>query len=118
MKSFLLLIGLFLLCLSSPGQRLGNGTYVFEYCDIEYNSCVGTCKVVIKKDSIIIYATKVLSERITFTKEGDVIERGLILKHKSGKWIIGQSPKDKNAEQIGVEGPPIIDFRKKQYWTF
>ncbi len=39
----------------------------------------------------MIYATKELSERITFTKEGDVIEQGIILKHKSGKWIIGKS---------------------------
>ena len=118
MKSFLLLIGLSLSCLSCFGQRLNSGTYIFQYCDFEYNSCVGTCKVVIKKDSIIIYATKALSERITFTKEGDVIESGLILKHKSGKWIIGKSLQDKNAKQIGVEGPPILDFRKKQYWTF
>ena len=118
MKPFLLLIGLSLSCLSCFGQRLNSGTYIFQYCDIEYNSCVGTCKVVIKKDSIIIYATKALSERITFTKEGDVIESGLILKHKSGKWIIGKSLQDKNAKQIGAEGPPILDFRKKQYWTF
>jgi hypothetical protein len=78
----------------------------------------GPCKVVIKNDSITIYATKELSQKITLTKEGEIIDRGIILKHKSGKWIIGKNRKDIDAKRIGVEGPAILDFRKKQYWTF
>lgn len=118
MKSLLFSVGFTLLCISCVGQRLNTGTYIFNYCDLEYNSCISTCKVVIKNDSITIYATKKLAQTITFTKKGDIIARGIILKHKSGKWIIGKSLKDKNAKQIGVEGPPILDFRKKQYWSF
>ena len=118
MKSIFLTI---LICSSlfSFSQIPKSGTYIFKYCDLEYeNGCYGTCKIVIRKDSITVFATKKLSQRRTYTKEGDIIDRGIILKHKSGKWIVGKTSKDKFAKQIGVEGPAIIDFKKKQYWTF
>lgn len=120
MKSYLLFIAATLLYTSVSAQKLKTGTYTFSYCDLEYqtNNCLGTCKVVIKGDSITVYATKELAERITLTKEGDILDHGIILKHKSGKWIIGKTKKDVNAKEIGVEGPAIIDFSKKQYWTF
>jgi len=102
----------------SLSQFPKSGTYIYKFCDSEYNSCISTCKVVIKGDSIIIYATKELAENRTFTKEGDIIDNGVILKHMSGKWIVGKSKKDINATGIGVEGPSIIDFKKKQYWRF
>ena len=103
----------------SFSQTPKSGTYIYKYCDFEYEtSCYGTCKVVIKKDRIIIYATKELADRRTFTKEGDIIDQGILLQHSSGKWIVGKSKNDINAKQIGVEGPAIIDFKEKKYWTF
>ena len=117
MKLFFVIIVL-TLGLSSFSQKPESGTYTYKYCDTEYRYCIGTCKVIIKGDSIKIYATKELSERITHTKENDLIEEGIILKHKSGKWIIGKSKNDKDAEEVGGEGPPIINFTKKEYWTF
>ena len=104
--------------LSSFSQKPKSGTYLYEYCDTEYNMCGSTCKVVIKGDGITIYATKELAKNRTFTKDGDIIDQGIILKHKSGKWIVGESKKDVDSEDIGGEGPSIIDFKKKQYWRF
>ena len=100
-------------------QTLGAGTYTYKYCDREYNKCLGTCKVVIKENHITIYATKELAQKITNTKEGDIIDKGIILKHKSGKWIIGKNRKDINAQEIGgcSEGPNVIDFKRKRFWT-
>ncbi len=51
--------------------------------------------------------------------EGELIEKGTIMKHKSGKWIIGRSKKDRYAPEIGgcSDGPTMIDFKKKMYWT-
>jgi hypothetical protein len=118
MKPCLLLLAAILLYASVSSQKLKTGTYTFRFCDLEYNSCVGDCKVVIRGDSITVYATKKLAATRTFTKEGDVIDRGIIIKHKTGKWIIGKTKKDVNAENLGVEGPNIIDFTKKQFWTF
>ena len=118
MKGFVLFI-LILKALVSDSQIPESGTYIFKYCDLEYeNGCHATCKVVIKKDSIVVYATKELSERRTSTKQGEVIDKGIILKHQSGKWIVGKTQADVHAKEIGVEGPAILDFKKKQYWTF
>ena len=118
MKS-ILIIAFFIIGITSFSQVPKSGIYIFKYCDLEYeNSCYSTCKVVIKKDSIIIYATKELAEHRTFTEEEDVIDRGILLKHTSGKWIIGKSKKDIHSKKIGVEGPAIIDFKEKKYWTF
>lgn len=109
------------LCLSliSFSQIPKSGIYIYKYCDAEYNKCLSTCKVVIKGNKITIYATKELSKSITNLKEGDIIDKGFILKHVSGKWIIGHNLKDKNAKEIGgcSEGPTIIDFKKKEFWT-
>ena len=115
---FFLFITFIAISLVSLSQIPKSGTYTFKYCDLEYNSCISSCKVVIKHDSITIYATKELAETRTFTKEGDIIDQGIILKHKSGKWIVGKSKEDINAEEIGVEGPSILDLKKKQYWRF
>lgn len=117
MKLFLVIV-LLNLGLNLFSQKPMSGTYTYKYCDNEYNRCISTCKVIINGDSIRIYATKELSERITLTKENDLIDEGIIVKHKSGKWIIGKSKNDKDAEGIGGEGPSIIDFTKKEYWTF
>jgi hypothetical protein len=73
---------------------------------------------VIKGDSITIYATKKLAETRTFTEEGDILDEGIILKHRSGKWIVGNTQKDKEAKDIGGEGPSILDFTKKEFWRF
>ena len=118
MKYCLLVIAAMLYQQLSFSQKLNTGTYIFKYCDFEYNNCYSTCKVVIKGDNIAVYATKKLAQIRTFTKEGDIIARGIILKHKSGQWIIGRTRKDINAKQIGIEGPPVIDFKKRQFWTF
>ena len=77
--------------------------------------CSSSCKVVILGNHVTAYATKELAGKITDTKEGDLLSKGLIIKHKSGKWIIGKSEKDKYAEE---EIFPTLDFKKKQYWRF
>lgn len=118
MKGYFFIALFSLLYLSCPAQKLRSGTYTFNYCDLEYNMCLGPCKVVIKGDSIIIYATKELAQNRTFTKAGDIIDRGIILQHKTGKWIVAETSKDARRDEIGYEGPAILDIKKKQYWTF
>jgi len=90
------------------------GTYIYKLCFAEWGKCINTCKVRIKGDSIIVYALEGLS-----IPKNEIIDAGIILKHKSGKWIIGKIQKDKNAAEIGgcSEGPLVIDFKKKRVWT-
>jgi len=46
---------------------------------------------------------------------GKIIIEGILLKHKSDKWVIGVRKADQNAEEIGgcSGGPTPIDFETK-----
>ena len=81
---------------------------------MEYNMCSDSCRVVIQGNHITVYATKGLAKKITNTKEGEILSKGLIIKHKSGQWIIGKTENDKYAEDVFT----TLDFKKKQYWQF
>lgn len=51
---------------------------------------------------------------VTVSQKEAALFKGIIIKHKSGKWIIGEKLEDKNAEEIGgCTEFPIIDFEKK-----
>jgi hypothetical protein len=103
-----------LISFSTFGQPIKSGTYIFKYCDIEYNKCLSTCKVVIKGYSITVYATEELSESITGIKIGDILEKGTLVKNKKGNWTI------KNKEKIKVTEEEFlyIDFKKREVWRF
>jgi hypothetical protein len=92
-----------------------SGTYIYNYCDIEYNKCIGKCKINIKGDKIWIYAPA----NLTGIKEGELFENGTLHKHASGKWTIINFKKNKSARPYDGNDLFIwIDFRKKQFWTF
>ncbi len=110
-KLILLLFAVSFLHMFCFGQKLKQGSIRSGIAILKIIIVLGP-KVVIKGDSIAIYTTKKLAENRTFTKEGDVIDRGIILKHKFGKWIISKKQKDIYSKQI-VAGPAIIDFTKK-----
>ncbi|MFT3682988.1 MAG: hypothetical protein QM791_22200 [Ferruginibacter sp.] len=103
-----------LLYFNAAAQMPKNGTYTYKYCDEEYQKCLETCKIKIQGDSIWIFAPPNLSG----TKEGDLLQKGKLSRHKTGKWIIINSRKDKNSKVVGgCEGPPWIDFKRKKYWS-
>ena len=114
MKSFFLLLS-FLLSINSNAQIPKTGTYTYKYCDEEYNKCLGNCKIKIKANKIWVYAPANLSG----IKKGELFESGTLYKHATGKWIIIHSEEEKKAKTIGgAEGPPWIDLKRKQFWTF
>lgn len=47
--------------LNSFSQKPKNGVYVLKFFDLEYNSFVGTCKLILNKDSATVYAGKDLN---------------------------------------------------------
>ncbi|MGQ0738242.1 MAG: hypothetical protein ACT4OJ_04205 [Bacteroidota bacterium] len=109
----------FLISVFSYSQKLKNGTYTYAiaFAELGGKSLGATCTVRIKGDSIqIIHNGKInLSGR-----KGEIMDEGIIMKHKrTGKWIIARSPKDIYAKEIGGcgEGPSIIDFKNKRWWT-
>jgi len=105
----------FFLSVNLNAQIPKSGTYTYKYCDEEYNKCMGNCKIKIKGNKIWIYAPANLSG----IKQGYLFESGTLFNHASGKWIIIHSKKEKATKTIGGgDGPPWIDFKRKQFWTF
>ncbi len=111
----------FFLCASvvTIAQKPKDGTYTYSIAFEEWQgkSLNATCTVKIKGDSIKIINNG--TGNLT-GKKGDIIEEGILMKHKKiGKWIIGHNAKDKNAKEIGgcSDGPSVIDFKQKKFWS-
>ena len=119
MKQFLFFIGTFLFFFQLSAQKPKDGIYTYKIAFEEWGgkSLGATCTVQIAGDSIkIIHNGK---GNLTGRK-GDILDQGIIMKHqKTGKWIIGHNPKDKNADVIGgcSDGPSVIDFKRKKFWS-
>ena len=100
-------------------QKPKDGTYTYSIAFAEWQgkSLGATCTVIIKGDSIkVIHNGK---GNLT-GKKGDILAQGIIMKHsKTGKWIIGHNIKDKDAKEIGgcSDGPSVIDFKGKKFWS-
>ena len=118
MKSLFLFLSACILSVCAQAQKPKDGTYTYSIAWDEWGGKTlgATCTVIIKGDSIkVIHDGK---PGVT-GKKGGIYAQGLIMKHrKSGKWIIGTSPKDKDAKEIGgCSGPSIIDFKRKRFWS-
>jgi hypothetical protein len=97
-------------------QKPANGTYTYAiaFAEQQGKSLGATCTVIIKGDSIKI----VHNGKPGLTgKKGEIMDEGIIMKHKTGVWIIGHSRKDINAEEFGgcTDGPTEIDFKRKKW---
>jgi hypothetical protein len=118
-KAFLIFSFLLCTCTLTHAQRPKDGTYTYSIAWAEWDgkSLGATCKVIIKGDSIkVIHNGKA---NVT-GKEGDIYAEGIIMKHrKTNKWIIGRSDQDKDAKEIGgcSDGPAVIDFKNKKFWS-
>lgn len=96
-----------------------NGTFIYKIYFEEYNSWMGDTAIVKIKNNYITVTYQ--QGKITGFKKGDVIDAGIIRKHKSGVWIITEpnSPQDVNIEHIEAclgNVPDKIDFKNKIYW--
>lgn len=119
LKSLLIILSLSLLSISLYSQKPKGGIYTYAIAFEEWSgkSLGATCTVIIKGDSIkIVHNGKT---NLTGIK-GKILDEGIIMKHKkTGKWIIGHSPRDINAKEIGgcSDGPSVIDFKNKKWWS-
>ena len=92
-----------------------DGVYTFK---VEYNEWSGksmgaTCIVKIKNDSIWVIHN---GSKGIAGKKGEIIDKGILIKHKSGKWIIAENKDDSNIPEVGgcSDGPRIIDFKRRR----
>lgn len=87
----------------------GQMTYQLHFAEFGGRITDQPIKIFISGNNINIYNT----EKNPLPGEHILIE-GVLLRHKSGKWIIAQSMSDYNADEVGgCTGVPTIDFLKK-----
>ncbi len=104
--------------LKKIGAHPADGKYRYDMAFAEYQgkSMGEKVTVIIKGDSIkIIYEG---DGKLTVAK-GAILSEGIIVKHKSGVWIIARNIKDAALDEFGgcSGGPPVIDFTRKKYIT-
>ncbi len=99
------------------GQKPPTGTYTYAVKWAEWPNMTGpNVKVVIKKDSVFVYA---LDSNMTLSSKGDILAKGILIFHKkTSQWIIATKLEDKDAPEVGgcSDGPTIIDFKNKWFW--
>ena len=101
--------------ITSPKPEDGVYTYHMAYDEWRGSPLGGTCLVEIKGDKVRIMHDGTGGSS---KKKGDVLEEGILLKHEpTGHWIIGQSPADAQAPELGgcSDGPTIIDVVHRIY---
>ena len=88
----------------------GKMTYELYFAEFDGRMENLPVEIILTGNKIIVYN----NEKNPLTGGKKIIE-GILLKHKSGKWIIGETKTDQNAEEIGgcSGGPTPIDFETK-----
>jgi hypothetical protein len=93
-------------------DSIPQGKMMYELYFAEFGGRMGNLRVEIQitGNKIIVY-----NNEINPLTGGKIIIEGILLKHKSGKWIIGETETDQNTEEIGgcSGGPTPIDFETK-----
>lgn len=94
-----------------------NGEYVFDiaFAEWEGRSLGEEVKVVIKNRKVEIKYMG--NSNLPIAKKDELLDSGILVRHKSGEWIIIQTQEEINADEIGgcTGGPAIIDFTNKKY---
>ena len=98
MKPLFIFLILVLTVTNANAQLPKSGVYTYNYCDIEYNKCMGKCKVRINGNKVWIYAPP----NLTGIKEGELYESGTLYKHKSGKWTIINLKVNKSDKSVAL----------------
>lgn len=97
---------------------LPSGVYRFDMAFAEWQgkSMGEQVTVTIDGDSIMVVYE---GDGAIENAPGHVFDRGIIMKHQSGAWIIANDSTDVFQEEVGgcTGGATVIDFANKKYWT-
>lgn len=118
MKQIILTLSFLLATIVVLSQQPKDGSYTYKiaFAEWENQPAKTTCTVIIKGDSVKIIHN---GHPGLMGKKGDIIDQGLLLRHKAtGKWIIAHDKKDSGAAEIGgcSDGPSVIDIKKRVFW--
>jgi len=96
----------------NTNEEIPQGKFIYELYFSEWNGRMDNLKVeiVINENNIIVFNNK--EKPLT---GGNIIIEGILIKHKSGKWIIAENEDDGDEDEIGgcTGGPVPIDFETK-----
>jgi hypothetical protein len=117
MKQIILILAFILTANFAHSQIPKSGIYFYTIHHAEHPNLKATakCRVEINGNNVkVIY----LGGNLSNINKGDILDEGIILKHKSGKWIIGKKKSDAKLDEIGgcTDGPCEINFKEKIYW--
>lgn len=110
---FLVIVSLilFVSCKTETSQPIENGTYEFTLMFSEFmnRDQDRSCEVIIDGFNILIQQNSKTS-----LNGNKVLEKGTLMLHDSGKWIIGKQEADKHAIEIGgCTDITVVDFNNK-----
>ncbi len=103
-------------CASEPGLPIAPGVYRFQQRFAEQPSMQG----MELKATIDGHRIELVNDGVAGVFPQGVVEQGLLLWHaRSRQWIIGSSPTDADAGDVGgcSGGPPVVDLAARIYWT-
>ena len=88
----------------------GKLEFKLQYSEFGERMNKKNCQVIIDGKKVIV--KKYVDQN---SSNNEIILEGILIKHKSGNWIIGEKEEDKNAEEIGgcTGGPVLINFETK-----
>ena len=93
-----------------------DGSYRFEHRYAEHASLPGfAVTVVVRKGRV-----SVINPQAEDQFPRGTIDGGLLLwNHPTRQWIIGQSAADAYSDNVGgcSDGPTVVDFQRRIYWT-
>jgi hypothetical protein len=94
----------------------GKYRYDIAFAEWDGKSMGEKVTIIINGDSV-----KVIYEgdgKLALVKPGEILDQGILRKHKSGIWIISDSANDTEIDEIGgcTGGPSVIDFLNKKFW--
>jgi ABC-type Fe3+-hydroxamate transport system substrate-binding protein len=103
-------------CATRGDLPLASGQYTFRQRYVEHPDMQGA-RFEVKIGGNRIVVTNPVQQGPFAAGE---IESGTLERHaKSGRWIIVQTPADREAEEVGgcSDGPTEVDPKKRIYWT-
>jgi len=100
----------------SPIPPLASGRYIFQHRFAEQPTLPSVPLVVLIDGRHIVITNE--TESSAFPK--GVMAEGTIMWHSASKsWIIGTKAGDSSAPEVGgcTDGPEVIDFHSRIFWT-
>lgn len=101
---------------AEPKLPIRSGRYDFQHRFAEDPALVSIPLVAKIRGRHIVLINE--TESRVFPK--GVIAEGTLMWHaRSGQWIIGHQPADRDAEDVGgcSDGPEVVDLKGRVYWT-